>query len=121
MDHVHQSMNLLKRESPFGADKEYTLSGLIWFPGWNDMVDRGVYPQRGQPGGYDDYSRLLEQWIRDVRQDLNTPLLPIVIGVMGAGGLHVALYREDQQRYSAIHQSFGCDGSLPSLLPSNPR
>ena len=117
MDHVHQSMNLIKEESPFGADKEYTLSGLIWFQGWNDMVDRGVYPQRGQPGGYDDYSRLLEQWIRDVRQDLNAPLLPIVIGVMGAGG-PVALYREDQQRYSAIHQSFRDAMAAPAQLAS---
>ena len=117
MDHVHQSMNLLKEESPFGADKEYTLSGLIWFQGWNDMVDRGVYPQRGQPGGYDDYSRLLEQWIRDVRQDLNAPLLPIVIGVMGAGG-PVASYREDQQRYSAIHQSFRDAMAAPAQLAS---
>ena len=117
MDHVHQSMNLLKEESPFGAGKEYTLSGLIWFQGWNDMVDRGVYPQRGQPGGYDDYSRLLEQWIRDVRQDLNAPLLPIVIGVMGAGG-PVASYREDQQRYSAIHQSFRDAMAAPAQLAS---
>jgi hypothetical protein len=64
----------------------YELAGFVWFQGWNDMVDSGVYPDRGQPGGYDLYSKLLAQFIRDVRGELKSPQLPFVIGVMGVGG-----------------------------------
>ncbi len=64
----------------------YELAGFVWFQGWNDMVDRGVYPDRDQPGGYDLYSKLLAQFIRDVRGELKSPQLPFVIGVLGVGG-----------------------------------
>ena len=35
----------------------YELSGFVWFQGWNDMVAGSVYPNRGQPGSYDSYSK----------------------------------------------------------------
>src|SRR6056297_1858870 len=54
----------------------YELAGFVWFQGWNDMVDGGVYPARNQPGGYDRYGEWLAQFIRDVRRDLDTPKLP---------------------------------------------
>ncbi len=41
--------------------------------------------QGDQPGGYDEYGRLLAQFIRDVRKDLSAPKMPFVIGVMGIG------------------------------------
>jgi hypothetical protein len=34
------------------------------------MVDHGTYPQRDKPGGYDAYSTVMAQFIRDVRKDL---------------------------------------------------
>ena len=34
----------------------YVLAGMVWFQGWNDMVDQGTYPNRGKTGGYDSYS-----------------------------------------------------------------
>jgi alpha-galactosidase len=64
----------------------YELAGFVWFQGWNDLVDSGVYPDRGQPGGYDLYSKLLAQFIRGVRGELKSPQLPFVIGVLGVGG-----------------------------------
>jgi hypothetical protein len=36
-----------------------------------------------QAGGYDMYGQLLAQFIRDVRPDLSTPKMPLVIGVVG--------------------------------------
>ena len=70
----------------YDAQKGLELSGFVWFQGWNDLVDSDTYPNREKPGGYDLYSRLLAQFIRDVRSDLNAPGLPFVIGVLGVGG-----------------------------------
>ncbi len=51
------------------------------------MVNGGVYPNRDKPRGYEQYTWLLEHFIRDIRKDLNTPGLPFVIGVLGVGGI----------------------------------
>ena len=32
------------------AARGYELAGFVWFQGWNDMVDRGTYPERRQAG-----------------------------------------------------------------------
>jgi hypothetical protein len=65
----------------------YQLSGFIWFQGWNDLIDTSLYPNRDNPRGYEQYTWLLEQLIKDLRKDLNAPNLPAVIGVMGIGGV----------------------------------
>lgn len=86
--HVRNVLSDLKSYHP-GYDEKagYEISGFLWFQGWNDMIDGGVYPNRGKPGGYDQYTWLLENLIRDVRKDLNAPNMPVVIGVMGIGGI----------------------------------
>jgi hypothetical protein len=81
-------LKYVKREVPAYDPKQgYELAGFVWFQGWNDMVDGGVYPDRMKPGGYDAYADLLGHLVRDVRTDLSAPELPFVIGVMGVGGL----------------------------------
>lgn len=80
----------------------YELAGFVWFQGWNDMVDRGVYPQRDRPGGYEAYSDCLAHFIRDVRKDLDAPKMPFVIGVMGVGG---PVEKKDEKR-RAVHRNF---------------
>jgi len=65
----------------------YELAGFVWFQGFNDLVSDWTYPENGEPGGYDLYAELLAHLIRDVRRDLEAPKLPVVIGVMGIGGL----------------------------------
>jgi len=51
------------------------------------MCDGSTYPDRDKPGGYDLYSRLLADLIRDVRKDLSAPRMPFIIGVMGVDGM----------------------------------
>ena len=80
------------------------------------MVDRGTYPNRGEPGGYVQYSEVLVHFIRDVRKDLAVPKLPFIIGVMGAGG-PVEKYGPDQKRYVGIHSEFRKAMSAPARLP----
>jgi len=117
IDHVESVLADIERVYPdYDAGQGYELAGFVWFQGWNDMVDRGTYPDRDRPGGYDQYSKLLAQFIRDVRTDLAVPKLPFVIGVMGVGG-PTEKYGADKQRYKATHQNFRDAMAAPANLP----
>lgn len=116
-DHVKNVLADIQRIYPeYNSEAGYELAGFVWFQGWNDMVDRGNYPARDQPGGYDQYSQLLTQFIRDVRTDLSAPTLPFVIGVMGVGG-PTAEYGPKQKRYKAVHQNFRNAMAAPATRP----
>lgn len=117
IEHVKHVLSDIQRVYPdYDASQGYDLAGFVWFQGWNDMVDGGVYPARDQPGGYDQYSKLLTQFIHDVRNDLSKPNLPFVIGVMGVGG-PTDQYGPDQQRYKAVHQNFRDAMAAPASRP----
>jgi hypothetical protein len=116
IDHVKKVLADVKRVCPDCDPRQgYELAGFVWFQGWNDMVDSQTYPNRGKPGGYDQYSALLAQFIRDVRKDLSAPKMPFVIGVMGVGG-PVEKYGPKQQRYKGIHQNFRTAMAAPAAL-----
>lgn len=117
IEHVKLVLGDIKRVVPeYDPAQGYELSGFVWFQGWNDMVDGGTYPNRDQPGGYAAYSEAMAHFIRDVRQDLNAPTLPFLIGVLGVGG-PTAEYGPDQQRYRATHQNFREAMAAPAALP----
>jgi alpha-galactosidase len=117
IEHVQMVLADIERVVP-GHDPAdgYELAGFVWFQGWNDMVDGNAYPDRGREGGYDAYSELLTQFIRDVRRDLAAPGLPFVIGVMGVGG-PVDDYGPEQQRYRDIHRRFREAMAAPAERP----
>ena len=116
-DHVRKVLAHLKRVLPDHDPKAgYELAGFVWFQGWNDMVDRGTYPNRDKSGGYDAYSKVLAHFIRDVREDLSAPKMPFVIGVMGVGG-PTDKYRGGSLRYKGIHQNFRDAMAAPASLP----
>ena len=117
LEHIRKVLGDIKRVYPaYDSKAGYELAGFVWFQGWNDMVDSGTYPTRGQPGGYSSYSKNLAHFIRDVRKDLKAPKLPFVIGVMGAGG-PIAKYGPDQKRYAGIHGEFRKAMAAPPKLP----
>jgi alpha-galactosidase len=117
MEHVKRVLTDIERVVPdYEAEQGYELAGFVWFQGWNDMVDSGTYPNRDETGGYDQYSELLVQFIRDVRRDLDAPNLPFVIGVLGVGG-PTGQYRPDRLRYKDIHQNFRDAMAAPAALP----
>ena len=117
IEHVKKVLIDIKRVVPtYDAAQGYELAGFAWFQGWNDMVDQGTYPTRDKPGGYDAYSTVLAQFIRDVRKDLNVPKLPFVIGVLGVGG-PTSEYAPDQQRYKSTHDNFRAAMAAPAGLP----
>jgi len=116
IEHVRKVLSDIKRVYPdYSEEVGYELAGLVWFQGWNDMVDRGTYPNRSEPGGYSDYSKALAHFIRDVRKDLDAPKLPFVIGVMGAGG-PVSKYGPEQKRYAGVHSEFRKAMAAPADL-----
>lgn len=117
IDHVKTVLVDIQRVYPgYDPEQGYKLAGLVWFQGWNDMVDRGTYPDRGQPGGYDQYSEVLAHFIRDVRKELAAPKLPFVIGVMGVGG-PIDKYGPEKQRYKDVHGNFRKAMAAPAALP----
>lgn len=87
MQHVKSVLADIKRVCPeYDPQQGYEISGFVWLQGWNDLVDSETYPNRHQPGGYDAYSEVMADFIRDVRKELNAPQMPFVIGVLGVGG-----------------------------------
>jgi hypothetical protein len=117
IDHVKKVLGDINRVVPnYNAAQGYELAGFVWLQGWNDLVDSGTYPNRDKPGGYDAYSTVMADLIRDVRKDLSAPKLPFVIGVIGVGG-PTAEYGPDQQRYKTTHDSFRAAMAAPAQLP----
>jgi hypothetical protein len=83
IEHVRKVLKDIKRVCPEYDEKAgYELAGFVWLQGFNDLVDGQTYPN----GNYDEYSRLLSHFIRDVRKDLSVPKMPFVIGVLGVDG-----------------------------------
>ena len=83
VEHVKKVLADPKRVCPeYDEQAGYELAGFVWLQGFNDLVDGTTYPG----GNYDEYSRLLSHFIRDVRKDLSAPKMPFVIGVLGVGG-----------------------------------
>jgi len=87
IDHVKKVLADPKRVCPkYDEQAGYEVAGFVWLQGFNDLVDGTTYPGPDQPGKYDEYSRLLAHFIRDVRKDLSAPKMPFVIGVLGVDG-----------------------------------
>ena len=58
------------------ADKNVELAGFVWMQGWNDMCSAV---------GRAEYEQNLVHLINDVRNELNAPNLPVVVGELGNG------------------------------------
>lgn len=83
VEHVQKVLADPKRVCPEYDEKAgYELAGFVWLQGFNDLVDGTTYPNEN----YDEYSRLLAHFIRDVRKDLSAPKMPFVICVLGVDG-----------------------------------
>ena len=91
IDHVKKVLADPKRVCPeYDAKAGYELAGFVWLQGFNDLVDGTTYPNEN----YDEYSRLLSHFIRDVRKDLSAPKMPFVIGVLGVDGEKCVNFRK---------------------------
>jgi hypothetical protein len=90
IEHVKKVLADPKRVCPeYDSAQGFEIAGFVWLQGWNDMVNRDVYPipAKDDPKNrFAKYSEVLAAFIRDVRKDVGSPTMPFVIGVMGVGG-----------------------------------
>ncbi len=93
VEHVKKVLADPKRVCPaYDAAAGYEVAGFVWLQGWNDAVDRNVYPvlpKDSKENRFAKYSEWLADFIRDARKDFGAPKMPFVIGVMGVGGENV--------------------------------
>jgi len=79
--HVNEVLGDLKGHFPkYDEKRGYELAGFVFFQGWNDMVDGSQRQEK-----YVNYTKRLATLIKDVRNDLKTPNLPVIVGELGAG------------------------------------
>ena len=69
---VREALANMESEFPATKGRGYELAGFVWYQGWND----GVNPKTAVP----EYEQNLVNLIHDVRRELKTPKLPVVIG-----------------------------------------
>lgn len=117
--HAKSVLGDIKKVYPdYDASQGYELKGFVWFQGENDFGEQDSYPNAGQPGGFDEYSRLLACLIRDVRKELNAPEMKAVIGVLGFNGeLETDRFREIEPKYIPWLRDFRKVMAAPANLP----
>ena len=74
---MKMSLDDPKKTFPDLADREFELAGVVWFQGWNDMINGGFRAE---------YKENMVHFIKDLRTHLEKENLPFVIGVTGNGG-----------------------------------
>ncbi len=90
---IHQGLDSMEEKFPAWKGRTYEISGFVWMQGWNDMCDPKAIPE---------YDRNLINLVKDLREEFQTPDLPIVIGELGNGGPeargNMVAFREAQKR-----------------------
>jgi hypothetical protein len=122
IDHVKHVLGDIKRVCPVYDEKQgYEIAGFVWLQGFDDLVDRNVYPElpKGAPGNrFAKYGEWLADLIRDVRKDVNAPKMPFVIGVMGIDGMnpkpHMAEFRGAMAAPAALPEFQGNVAAVPT-------
>jgi hypothetical protein len=113
VEHVERVLADPKRVCPeYDSAQGYELAGFVWLQGWNDMVDRSVYPElpKGATSNrFAKYSEWLAAFIRDVRKDFNAPKMPFIIGVMGVDGAKAG------KDITAFREAMAAPASLPEF------
>ena len=114
VEHVTKVLaNPGKYHPKYNKKSGYEIAGFAWFQGWNDMVNGGAYPNRYKAGGYDNYTKVMAHFIRDVRKAFKAPKMPFAIGVMGVGG-PTKDYKS--KRYVKVHQYFRDAMAAPAKM-----
>ncbi|MDB4561527.1 sialate O-acetylesterase [bacterium] len=113
IEHVKFVLSDIARICPnYDSAQGYEIAGFVWFQGFNDMVNRNVYPETADDNStnrFETYTQNLGHLIRDVRTELGTPDLPVVIGVMGVGG------KNPNEKNAAFRNAMAATADIPDL------
>ena len=84
---------------------DFELAGFSWFQGWNDGISNDVLNQ---------YESNLYHLVNDVRKDLGSLNLPIVIASAGQGGYgdHRGTIQDMQDIISVAQENVGCNDAI---------
>ncbi|TWU18452.1 sialate O-acetylesterase [Allorhodopirellula heiligendammensis] len=103
IEHVREVLSDIQRVYPgYKQEYGYEIAGFVWFQGFNDMVNRDVYPElpsQSEANRFENYSAWLANLIRDVRRDLDAPHMPFVIGVMGVDGMRTENINDGNRQF----------------------
>jgi alpha-galactosidase len=119
ISHAQSVLGDIKKVYPgYNAAEGYKLEGFVWFQGENDFGTPDTYPNPGEPGGFDEYTRLLACLIRDVRKELKSPEMRAVIGVLGFNGeLETERYRQIEPQHIPWLRVFRKAMAAPAEMP----
>ncbi len=98
---VHTVLADIKKFFPEYDGSGYELSGLVYFQGFNDVINNEYRAE---------YGKNMINFIRDIRKDLGVAKLPIVIGELGMAGVEV------NPRYAEKHYSMRRAQEAPSKM-----
>ncbi len=73
LSETREALASLEKHFPYDG-RGHEIAGFVWFQGWNDMIDEAAVAE---------YTDNLANLIRDVRRELGTPELPVVIAETG--------------------------------------
>ena len=112
-EHVKRVLGDVKRVCPeYDAKQGYEIAGFVWFQGFNDMVNRDIYPtlpRDSKDNRFAKYSVWMADFIRDVRKDFGVPKMPFVIGVLGVDGKKA---KEDNLKF---REAMAAPAALPEF------
>ena len=100
---VQEITQNLGTEFPDIGTSDFEISGFTWFQGWNDGASDSFL---------NEYESNLYHLVNDVRNDLGTPNLPVVIANSGQGGFEPIsdLWVQDMQNIVSVAQeNVGCN------------
>ena len=101
VEEVKATLKDLKTHFPEYDGRGYELAGLVWFQGFNDVINDTFRAE---------YGKNMVNFIRDVRKDLEVPKLPVVIGELGMDGVEV------NPRYAHKHYAVRAAQEAPSKM-----
>jgi hypothetical protein len=96
----------LETEFPDLGVTDFEISGFAWFQGWNDGASDDFL---------NEYESNLYNLVNDVRNNLGTPDLPVVITSSGHGGFTLSddlWVRSMQNIVSVAQENVGCNDSI---------
>jgi len=106
---VKKTLADMDRYYPGYTGQSVELAGLLWFQGIADA---------SSPRMAAEYQKHLPNLIRDLREDLGTPELPVVIAALGWGGTHADMVRDAQLAAADPSQKIIAVDTHPFLRPA---
>ena len=102
LEEVNATLKDLKTHFPDYDGRECEIAGLVWFQGFNDVINDTFRAEYGEN---------MANFVRDVRKDLKVADLPVVIGELGMDGVEV------NPRWAYKHYALREAQEAPSKMP----